>query len=764
MFKLLETRAPENPVPIETPIEHDQRMATELDSDRAVEASQEDQFGFVGIAQRLAPSVIEASKGDGMVIGLEGRWGSGKTSLLNFLRAELKGAEASNIHTITVAPWLDGDAASLVYSVLEPMADVLHQIENETATPEQQAEAQLAQNVGQLRELITSYGSRTARKLAPVATLAGYVVPGMQAAGGAMEIAANIMENAAERHPTPTELKSEIVRRIRALDVGFVVILDDLDRLEPAQAVEVVRLVRSVADFPKVAYLMCYDRDVLADALSEGLKIKDGDLFLQKIVQLTFAIPLPEPFDLRTQFRNEALSLHKEVRGEELDGEALDDLRTGVDREGQWLTTPREVKLALNGIRFTYPSVCEDVHFPDFCRLHLIKTTRFKLYKWLESYLSVRSIIASGDGMVAGDEKKRFGKELKELFPSKKPDSPRSIWHASTFIPGIDAMKSAKETVFAGNSPRDDEKNVALKRLGSPLHYRFYFALTGPKTVMPDADFAEIIGLADEDVPGLITKLEEHAKGLRQSGKTWFEHVLDRLDDTVIGGLSENQLEGIVKGISEVMDTVLEIDDRPRFGFLSVERLACKVVGQCMRRLRDLNAERYDALAHWIAAETVSVNWLTSDLLRSELFSHGRLDNGNQRTMPEEWTFSDELLDRLLEVARGRLAEEATQDRILDMPDTSGFMYGWRDISGEDVVRRWVANITTDDEAFLRFLNELRGFAVSDRVYYPLHRRSIECFFESADTVEARLAGLVESEFQDTVREVQSAIEEARHF
>jgi predicted KAP-like P-loop ATPase len=739
-------------------------MAKELDSDRAVEANDDDEFGFVGIAEKLAPRIVEASKGDGIVIGLEGRWGSGKTSLVNFLRSELKRAEAEKIHTITVAPWLNGDAASLVHSVLEPIADVLHRIENENAAPEQQAGAQVAENVSQLRKLISSYGSQTARKLAPVATLAGYVMPGMQAVGDALGAAANVMENAAERPPTPTELKGKIIDGIRALDVGFVVILDDLDRLEPAQAVEVIRLVRSVADFPKVAYLMCYDRDVLADALSEGLKVKDGDLFLQKIVQLTFAIPLPEPFDLRRQFLKEALNLYRDVHCVDLTGDALADLKSGVDREGQGLTTPREVKLALNGIRFTYPSVKDDVYFPDFCRLHLIKTTHFKLYKWLECYLSVRSIIVSGDGRVGTDETKRYGKELKALLPSKEPDSSRSIWHASTFVPGIAAMRPAKDTVFAATPQNKDEEFVSLKRLGSPLHYRFYFALTGPKTVMSDADFNEILRLSREDVHGLIDSLAKYAKELRQSGKSWFEHILDRLDEGVVGGLDEEQLVGMVTGICEVMDTVLEIDNVPRFFAPSLARLAGRVVGECMRRLNGLNPGRHHELARWIAAECSSVNWLVGGLLRTELFHHGHAGNGEQKTMPDEWVFSEELLQELLDIARKRISEKALQDRILTMPDVSGFMYGWRDMSGDEEPKAWVTQMTNDDEVFLKFLQEMRGYAVSDRVYYPLHRRTLEIFFEDADAVVERLDSLTEGEHEIDARDIREAIRQARNF
>ncbi|ETX12760.1 NTPase KAP [Roseivivax halodurans JCM 10272] len=739
-------------------------MAKELDSDRAVEANDDDEFGFVGIAEKLAPRIIEASKGDGMVIGLEGRWGSGKTSLVNFLRSELEGAEAEQIHTITVAPWLNGDAASLVNSVLEPIADVLHRIENESATPEQKADAEVAENFGQLRDLISTYGSQTARKLAPIATLAGYVVPGMQAAGDVLGTAANVMENAAEHPPTPTELKAKIIERIRALDVSFVVILDDLDRLEPAQAVEVVRLVRSVADFPKVAYLMCYDRDVLADALSEGLKVKDGDLFLQKIVQLTFAIPLPEPFDLRSQFRQEALKLYRDAHGVDLAGDALGDLKSGVDREGQGLTTPREVKLALNGIRFTYPSVVDDVYFPDFCRLHLIKTTHFKFYKWLENYLAVRSIIVSGDGMVGTDDKKRCGKELKALLPSKKPDSSRSIWHASTFVPGIEAMNPAKDTAFAATPQHKDEEFVSLKRLGSPFHYRFYFALTGPKTVMSDADFDEVLRLSREDVRGLIESLAGYAGETRQSGKTWFEHILDRLDDGVIGGLEQEQLLGMVTGICEVMDTVLEIDNVPRFFAPSLDRLAGRVVGECLRRLKGIKSEQHHELAQWIAADCASLNWIVGGLLRTELFHHGHAGNGEQRTSPDEWVFSEDLLQELLDIARKRISDKELQDRILAMPDISGFMYGWRDMSGDEEPQTWVKRVTNDDEVFLKFLQEMRGYAVSDRVYYPLHRRTLETFFEDADAVVERLDVLAEGEHATEARDIRDAIKQARNF
>lgn len=66
-------------------------------------------------------------------------------------------------------------------------------------------------------------------------------------------------------------MRTEIAKKIDELDLSFIVLLDDLDRLEPAQAVEVIRLVKSVGDFPRFRYLLCYDKAILSCAISLGL-------------------------------------------------------------------------------------------------------------------------------------------------------------------------------------------------------------------------------------------------------------------------------------------------------------------------------------------------------------------------------------------------------------------------------------------------------------------------------------------------------------
>jgi hypothetical protein len=95
------------------------------------------------------------------------------------------------------------------------------------------------------------------------------------------------------------------VRSLRDLGHRFVITIDDVDRLEPAEVIEILRLVRSVVDLPNVIYLLCYDSGTLAHSIETAVGVKSGHSYLEKIVQLTVMVPRPEPFQLRQWFSDE---------------------------------------------------------------------------------------------------------------------------------------------------------------------------------------------------------------------------------------------------------------------------------------------------------------------------------------------------------------------------------------------------------------------------------------------------------------------------
>ena len=57
--------------------------------DRALRTGDADRLGFREVAARIATALSDHASNDGLVIGLDGKWGSGKSSLLYLIEEEL---------------------------------------------------------------------------------------------------------------------------------------------------------------------------------------------------------------------------------------------------------------------------------------------------------------------------------------------------------------------------------------------------------------------------------------------------------------------------------------------------------------------------------------------------------------------------------------------------------------------------------------------------------------------------------------------------
>src|SRR5690606_9985159 len=135
----------------------------------------------------------------------------------------------------------------------------------------------------------------------------------------------------------------------------IVIFIDDLDRLEPNEVLEVLRLVRAVVDFPNIVYVLCYSRDIITNNLSTALNIPKGEKFLEKIIQVSFTVPQPEAFDLRNMFYLELQRLFPDLLSNDnhKSKSILERLSYVIDDEGgRALHTPRDVTRAINALRF----------------------------------------------------------------------------------------------------------------------------------------------------------------------------------------------------------------------------------------------------------------------------------------------------------------------------------------------------------------------------------------------------------------------------
>lgn len=93
--------------------------------DAAVEDVPEDRYGFSNIAENISRSILSLPQDASNIVGIEGAWGSGKTSLLNLILKNLTLNKDSHTHVLHISPWLSGGTP--VEALFLPVATVIQQ-------------------------------------------------------------------------------------------------------------------------------------------------------------------------------------------------------------------------------------------------------------------------------------------------------------------------------------------------------------------------------------------------------------------------------------------------------------------------------------------------------------------------------------------------------------------------------------------------------------------------------------------------------------
>ena len=508
-------------------------LAWQVENDRPVDGH----YLYTAIAEGLARSISALDENVSTVIGIEGQWGSGKTSLLNLLTDKLKAQVPATTQIVVFSPWVNSPDESPVNALMMTIAARLAKLDTS-------AMAQ-AGKVAPLAEDILNYAQQTSRRLAPVTRFAGNFIPGLGLVADGMDALANT--GLSGREKTAAELRADIEDKIAGLGVSFIVVIDDLDRLEPAQAVEVLRMVRSVADFSRFRYVMCYDRDVLAHAVETGLGVQNGKRYLQKIIPLSFSLPRPENFALRREFHRGAMTIWQEVSGPVTDNESSELLSHYVDVYGEGLSTPREVNQVLNSIRFRYPGLRDYVFYPDLCLLQLISVVNPLFAGWVEHYLTVWSVVENRDGIAHEDEQKALIAELAEALKKFGASRAASVWELRAWLPGISGFEYDHLRLFETIPLQDTERYRQKRRLCSGEYWRYYFSYSSPQNVMSDEDISSIMKLAACNYAGLKKRLLDSVTSNGVSSRTWFEHILTRLSPSVTVGAETSAKRNLVK-------------------------------------------------------------------------------------------------------------------------------------------------------------------------------------------------------------------------
>lgn len=339
-----------------------------------------------------------------MTIALQGEWGSGKTSLMHQIRETLaKETHDSKFFSVWINTWqhmLMSDVESSVCGILK---NIVAQIGKHAKSDNSKKTA-----------VFTRFLIKTAVRT--LTNTAGAFV-GMKDAGD--DALKSFREEYEKRDDFGdsdiAELKKSVGKLIDDVlsDVGrdkkFLFFIDDLDRIDPPVAVNVLEILKNVFDLENCIFILAIDYDVVI----KGLKPKYGELtsknerefrsFFDKIIQLPFSMPV-KAYKIG-EFLGEALQSigYLDLKGNNPESLKLNDEITKIAQTSVG-TNPRALKRLTNTLSLIQIIARRTHTKDDDQQLDKQKLLNFALVCMQICYPAVYNVLLTEPDFVAWDD------------------------------------------------------------------------------------------------------------------------------------------------------------------------------------------------------------------------------------------------------------------------------------------------------------------------------------------------------------------------
>lgn len=371
--------------------------------ERPIRSADDDLLERGQFIARLSAALVnsETNRATGIVIGLTGPWGSGKSSILNLLREHIKQTHKQAV-VVSFDPWLVSGRNDLITEFLRQLLATIKE------------EPKIRKKLKRLTGLFTGYG----KQLAPIANLV------MPAVGTAAQAGLQAVESALSLDESLHGLRRRLLDELDDIDIPIVVLIDELDRIEDQEIRTVAQLVRSIADFPGISYLLAYDLQRVIQALGSdapvGQQEDRGRSYLEKIVQLQIPLPITLDNEIGQLLYAELVAIANQV-GIPENFQEIERYRTFTQIViGTLVATPRDVKRLVGTYHAMGSMVRGEVDWLDllaFCTLltkapRTIERIRSDPDVFVEDSVSARSIRALTDR-----QRRTAAERVEEIIP-----------------------------------------------------------------------------------------------------------------------------------------------------------------------------------------------------------------------------------------------------------------------------------------------------------------------------------------------------------
>ena len=644
--------------------------------DNPIRTKEDDLLNREPLAIRIAEEINRFCSGgssESLVVGIEGDWGSGKTSLLNLILENLK---LSDVLIIKFNPWNFSDQNELIKDFFNSITDALKHTEKEKGK--------------KVAEKIKNYSSKllkgTEITIAPEISFSWVNLKfgTIYKAGG---------------DKTLESQKETINNLLKEIDKRIVIVIDDIDRLDSQETRLVLKLVKMTANFANTIFLLAYDRGRVGKMISDrGIP---GEEFLKKIVQLSFPLPRVDQQDLFRILLREIDEIIKDFDNNLWDRHRWEDLfESGLKN---FFPTVRDIKRYINSLRLDLEIIGkEEVNPVDFLGIEAIRVFAPDVYFAMARekqtfafpatdgiYNIVNPLLVGWTDDIVQDPSKR-----KDIFKKIiEKGSPEGLSDTITEI--IRKLFPQVENLYS-DEPHDSWEQeldgwTQQLRVCSGVVFDKYFSLSIVSSVLSERDLNDFLTEID-DSPASTEKLRKFQKEGKLS--LLLKRLLGSLDSL---DLSIRQLENLLV----VLFDFTENDISPEF--FDLDNFDSRTVRLGLKISEIIPEEKRVESLTRILNSTKDIGRSTRliDEMITETIEYEKANEYEKTKLPYGTLFTIEEVSSLNKICVEKI-KKASETKSLENETNLGYILSyWKKWESEEPVKEYVAKLLeTSDGLF----------------------------------------------------------------
>lgn len=640
-----------------------------FDADRPIQKSEQDLLGRTAFSKSLARCILDHKDTESLVIGLNGGWGSGKTSIINLTIEELRFASSNMFDNekpiiLNFSPWSYSGQDQLVYNFFRRLASEMRLAEY----------FENAGNIIYLLELYISYFThKPITKVTPPKkhwwTSSKQTVKEMQGWESGRDL---------------TLIKAELNTLLSKQKHKIIIFIDNIPRLFDNEINQIFQIVKSMGDYANTIYVLAYDKEHVIGVMNR-LHGAGGIQYLEKLIQLPFNIPDISQHELEVILLNRLKKILVTMPDDSWDKDYWATLYYSTIKF--FFNNVRDITRYINTLSFGFSWVKELVNPVDFFAITAIEVFEPNVYYGIRDnkdlFTDLAEDIYNFDAKKLAEDKVRCDEVLNRAENLHRDLLESLLVH---LFPRL--YKMYKPTVTFYHSETVARKN---KRICALDVFDLYFRLSIPSAAFSDAEMKTIIDLSsDED--GLTLFL------LRLNKDERIPQFLDALDHLVSYAIPKQNAYRIISALLNCADLFPE-GDNSLLSYNTATRIH-RIFHQLFRYF-ETTEERFDVFSSAIRKATNSVYIIVHEI-REQNKEH--MESEDVYVPLEYRDFSPDQLQELKKLAVMKIAYWVEIQRLAEHPKFLDLLYAWSEWGDEEACKQYVAIVTQDDKGLLAFL------------------------------------------------------------